>query len=312
MPGTAPPRGVGVELRWMRQAAKLSGPAIGEQLGLKQASVSRIERGERGISAAKILRWHEVCLSAARARLADEDVSVRTHRYLNEAVRRMEEVGYPDLLLQLAETAAIDVLSNEIVYRNGMDRRQLDLADLDDQALRLRQVQPLMVPGVLQTFEWARLTMLTAGISARDARAAAKGRVERSTRTLNNTGRSYHAVVFQNALEAVLAGSTVQTQADQLNNVLSAGRYDHITIQVLPRSTPLPRIPLGGFTIYDPRDTNATPTVLIDTDPATVKFASPDAIAEYEKAWQQYVQVALDPEESAEWIADAVHHITAT
>lgn len=303
----SPPASIGGTLRWMRKAAGLHQRQVAEALGITQSYVSKLESGDQRLPTVKLLQWQACCLDAAQARVeTSKDVlTVRRHQELVDAVERMSASDFVAHLIDLNEQSATEVVSNEIVFASGMDKRQRELADIDDQAVQLRQFQPLMVPGVLQTYEWARLSMLTSGQPGDVAALAAGARVERSERTLRNTTRSYQAVIAQNALEITLDGAGPDTRREQLHAVLTAARLDHITVQVLPRSVPVPRIPVGGFTIYDPRDPNRTPTVLIDADAATIRFGSPDAVAEYERAWRQYTQAALPPEASAEWIADA-------
>lgn len=303
----SPPTRIGDTLHWMRKAAGLHQREVAEALGVTQGYVSKFEHDDRRVNTTQLRAWRTLCLNAARLRLdADKDtLTVRRHQEIQAAVERMAADSFVAYLIDLNERSATEVVFNEIVFASGMDERQRELADVDDQAVRLRQFQPLMVPGVLQTYEWARLSMLTSGQPEGAAAAAARARVERSERTLRNTARSYHAVIAQNALEITLDGGGPSTRREQLRAVLTAARLDHITVQVLPRSVPVPRIPVGGFTIYDPRDPDRTPTVLIDADAATIRFGSPDAVAEYERAWQQYTQAALTPEASAEWIADA-------
>lgn len=303
----SPPASIGGTLRWMRLAAGLDQAQVGEAIDASQGYVSKFEGGSRKIDTARLRGWRTVCLNAARARLdnSKDTLTVRQYEDLQDTVERMAADDFTAHLIRLNEQSATEVVSNEIVFASGMDSRQRELADIDDQAQRLRQFQPLMVPGVLQTYEWARLSMLTSGQPDEVAVAAARARVQRSQRTLRNTARTYHAVIAQNALEITLHGGGPDTRREQLRAVLAAAQLDHITIQVLPRSVPVPRIPVGGFTIYDPRDPDRTPTVLIDADAATIRFGSPDAVAEYERAWQQYTQAALTPQASAEWIADA-------
>jgi transcriptional regulator with XRE-family HTH domain len=136
-------RHLGGELRSRREMRGLSGQQLADQLGWSQAKVSRIE--------------------GARTRADISDVAA-----LLEAldVPTAERAG----LLEVAETAAGPASNWRNSRRVGLTRRQQDFIDSEAAATRIRHYQPVILPGYLQTAEYARIVIELAGTGTRATR----------------------------------------------------------------------------------------------------------------------------------------------
>lgn len=305
MPDDSVLRPLGAELRWMRQAAGCSGPALATRLGVSQPQVSRWETARRRPSVDEVLAWLAVCEQAARGRLDDDSLSVRQNREIGEAVERMVSEAYRTTLIRLAEDAATEVVSNYVVYRTGMAERQQQLVDLDARSARIRHFQPLIVPGPLQTAEYARLVMLGFGVSEAEAAAAAQTRMERGRRLRETPVPAYHAIVAESALDLVLAGSTASLRREVLRNIAELADLSHVTAQVVPRFAPWVHVPVGGFVIHDLVG-GAEPVALVETYAAQVTFTAPGDLERHDLAWKQLESVALDPTQTNTWLVQTL------
>src|SRR5207247_9372131 len=136
-------RQLGAELRNLRRQAGLSGKALGAILGSSQASISRAEMGQRLVSPDEITRW-------TQAAGADPDETER--------------------LLRLGRAARAQLRSWWDVHAGGFGRRQQEVAGLEAASTRSCNYQ-LVIPGLLQTADYARRALTLADVSGQIGRA---------------------------------------------------------------------------------------------------------------------------------------------
>jgi transcriptional regulator with XRE-family HTH domain len=129
---------VGAELRRLREAANLSGEQVAATLGWSQPKVSRIETG--------------------RTAFTVRDVAQLLALYgVTDDVRA-------ELLAATAEDTGEGAW---IVRAGGWPRRQGSIASLEVVTKRIRQYQPMFVPGLLQTREYVKRLLRRRGRSIR-------------------------------------------------------------------------------------------------------------------------------------------------
>src|SRR5215472_9308619 len=124
-------RRLAAALKQLRARSGLSAAELGRVLGWTQTRVSRAENCSRRVSVAEATRWTDATSAP------------------------------PDLrgeVIALAEDAARDVRSWWNVHAGGMVGRQHGVAALEASATIVRNCQ-LMIPGLLQTAEYARQAM---------------------------------------------------------------------------------------------------------------------------------------------------------
>lgn len=126
MPRRAEAVGVGVELRWMRRLADLTGPALAESIGINTSMVSRLETGRRHLTKEKLLAWRTTCHAAIMERLRDDTISVALHRSLAEAAEKIGSEEYRQLLLRLAEATAAGASNDVHILRESPGRLARD------------------------------------------------------------------------------------------------------------------------------------------------------------------------------------------
>ena len=199
----------------------MSADALGKALGWTQTRVSRTENGTRRVSVDEAMAWFD-------ATNAPDDL-------------RAEAAG-------LAEDVARDVRSWWNVHAGGMAGRQHEIAALEASAVLIRNCQH-MIPGLLQTAEYARQALALANVSGqRDVGAAVAARIHRQD-ILYDTTKRFEYVLPESALHLRLAddGALMRSQADRL---LSLDTLPNVSIAVLPFSVPVPALPIA-FVLYE-------------------------------------------------------------
>jgi transcriptional regulator with XRE-family HTH domain len=222
---------VGVTLARWRHRRKIAGQVLGERVGMSQAKISRLETGT--------------------ANPDPRDVRVLA-----------EELGLPatevERLVELAERA-----DNQLIdWRTspaGLADRQRDVRQLEASTKEHRNFTPAVVPGLLQTSEYARalMTALHAQLSddgiADSPTAAAEAVAARMQRSqiLQQPERQFRFVLTESVLRNRVAGPAAMLgQIERLREV--AGQAN-VTVRIIPADADLPTAPYHGFYIADDR-----------------------------------------------------------
>jgi len=298
---------LGRELRWMRTRTGESGVKLAAKLKISQPFLSQIENGRRMPSVELVEQWHDLCLKLARTRIAEDDtLTIRQHRELVADAERMASDDYRRMLRALAEDANTDVVSNLTIYRRGLDKRQKELVDLDRQAIRIRHFQPLICPGPLQTPEYARLVLGgDPNVAEEVARAAVEARVRRGKRLRRPDAPDYQVIVTEHALEQKLTGLEPQSYPRLLRHVADMAQAPRITVRVIPAEVPHNDIPVSSFVLYDLR--NGASIVSIETYSAQLTLSAPYDVRRHVEAWSRLEEIALDPDETIQWLLERSH-----
>ena len=265
MEPTISQRRIGAALKALRVRAGMSGSALATELGWSQASVSRTELGQRRISVQDAVRWADATRAPADARAE---------------------------LLSLTEEAAREVRSWWNVHAGGLARRQQEVADLEARATRISNYQ-LVVPGLLQTAEYAAGALTLADVSGQgDIPAAVAARMRRQE-ILYDPSRQFDYVLPETALHQRLAGpGGMRAQADRL---LSLDSLPNVSIAVLPLTAAPPILPSAGFVIYEVPD---EPLVLIETLTDELLFGGERELSAYRAAFDGMRRASVTGDEA--------------
>jgi transcriptional regulator with XRE-family HTH domain len=249
--------------------------------------------------------------------LSFADVAVRLHCH-HTKVRRIEKAAVK------AEIADIKALLS--IY-GVEDPRRLELLDwaenawqrgwwdaypdvltgpfpaLENDSNLVRSWQAQLIPGMVQTEEYARALISTAvprpdpdevhrRVQARLARSALLGR---------DRAPHFQAILGEAVLRQQVGGDDVMR--DQLAHLLKVGQRDNVTIQVLP-FTAGAHAGMGGPFIVLSFEHEADPDVAyIENLGGDLYVESEEALARFRLAWGDVADVALPPNESADLIA---------
>lgn len=267
---------LGIRLRDIRRDAGLPAVRLAELAGWLSSKVSKIEHGKQTPSEEDLRAWCEHC--GAPAELPD----------LIAAVRSIET--------QFAEWRR--------VVRSGTRRRQQASAAVYARTRLFRIYEPAVVPGLLQTREYA-VAVLSSFIDfvrvPDDAEEGAAARLERQ-RVLTHGDRRFHMVLAQQALHTNVGGTEVM--AGQLEHLLAVLKLPRVRLGIIPFDAPY-RVPLNnGFWILDEA------LVQFDTYSAELSLVRPDEITLYGRAFERLAALAVYGAESRALIAGALERLS--
>lgn len=268
---------LGVRLRDIRRDAHLSGTELARLSGWQPSKVTKIEHGRQTPSEDDLRVWCEHC--RALAELPD----------LIAAVRSIET--------QFAEWRRI--------IRGGIRRRQEASAAVYDRARLFRIYEPAVVPGLLQTRDYA-LSVLSTSISffriPDDAEEGADARVERQ-RVLTHGDRRFHMLLGEQCLHTNVGGTDIM--AAQLERLLELLKLPRMRLGIIPFDAPY-RVPLNnGFWLMDDA------LVQFDTYTMEMSLVRPDEIELYGRAFERLAALAVYGAEARALIEDALKRFRA-
>jgi transcriptional regulator with XRE-family HTH domain len=197
---------LGAELRAARQLAGLTQRDMRDRLPTSQAAVSRYERGEGGLPPTRhlVTRWLEIC-----------EVS-------DEATR--------DRVLALVEAAHNESRSWLEMLGDGTHLQGI-AQDREAAARLVRVCQMTMVPGLLQTAEYARQLMPQVDpFNKFDHAAAVAARMDRQ-RILYEEGRRFEFLIAEHALRWSPGPGVMPAQLDRL---VSMATLSAVEVAILP------------------------------------------------------------------------------
>ncbi|MER6227290.1 helix-turn-helix domain-containing protein [Streptomyces sp. 900105755] len=271
-------RKLGAELRTLRTGAGLTSGEAARLVGWHQSKVSRIETGASGVKPADV-------------------------RLLLDAYGVVEG-QLRELLLVLAgseDTAGRHHWWH--AYRGVLPPAYRDFISLESQAGTMRTLETLVVPGLLQTPEYARAV----------TRAAMDGRADDSLDTLvevrlarqdvlrNDPPLELSAVLDEAVLRREVGGPGVM--ARQLERLMEAARLPQVRLQVLPFAAGAHIGITGPFVIFSFPSTSDLDVVVIDQLTSSLYLERKEDLQAYTEAFDTLRIHALSPEDSLDYIA---------
>jgi transcriptional regulator with XRE-family HTH domain len=262
---------LGHRLRDLRRDAGLTGRQLALLAGWSGSKVSKIEYGKQTPTENDIRVWCEL------ARAPDQE---------------------PDLIAAVRHIEAMYVEWRRMLG-TGTRRRQAVSQSLEAQTRLLRWYEPLLVPGLLQTAEYAAEVMgrVIAFFEVPDDLAAGVAtRMERQ-QVLYRGDHRFHFILAEQAIRTTVGDASIMSgQLDRLLTVLSLPR---ISLGIIPAHTPY-RVPLNQFIMFDDR------LVHVETVSAELAISQPREIALYAKAFQELTRAAAYGNAARELISDAL------
>jgi transcriptional regulator with XRE-family HTH domain len=266
---------LGEELRRFRVLAGLSGSQMAQAIGVSQSTVSRIERGDSVLSDIQVNAW------ADAARLSEE--------------RRM-------LLLSLAEAAVNEVITHRERLAGGLAMIQDSVHDLERTARTLRHFQPGIIPGLLQTAEYARRILTFADPSA-DIGQAIAARMARQ-QLLYDADRTFEFLLTEAALRYRPGPDVLTAQLDHLAAVVT---LNTISFGVIPADAEMHAITRCGFIIYEDRIDDRPPFAFVETPHASLSASDPADVAIYQGQLEAFRRSAVYGAEAVNIVRSIAH-----
>ena len=262
---------VGAELRRIRLAEGLSGEEVGAALGWSQSKVSRIETGRFGVSI--------------------PDLSAVLNFY------GVPEEVKAELLSTAADDAGID--GAWIVRAGGTPRRQGEVQAVETQLTRFRQHHPLLVPGQLQSEEYARENAVLGGWP--DPEGIARRRMARQQLLEGRAAPEYVVVLDARALW-YWPGSRKVMQG-QIEHLIGRAALPAVTLRVIPFGVERTAVAMAPFILYDFRRETSPPVVFVESQTADMYLSDPKDVATHSELFDKLTADALDHAESINYVS---------
>jgi transcriptional regulator with XRE-family HTH domain len=260
-------------LRDLRRDAGMDGRELSAAAGWNPAKTSRIETAKQAPSEADIAVWCKVC-------------------------RAEREV--PDLIASLRAADSMYIEYRRL-NRAGMRRRQEAVRPLYERTRVFKAYCPSVVPGWLQTPEYA--TALLSSITEfrgtpDDVAPAVASRMSRN-RMISSGNHRFVLLLEETVLRYRIGGAGVM--ASQLTRVAEAAALPSVALGVIPFGAPeRPAWPLEQFTVFDDE------RVHVELLSAHVTVTAPSEITLYVRAFERLGRLAVYGDAARALIGDAI------
>ncbi|MGH2601062.1 MAG: helix-turn-helix domain-containing protein [Pseudonocardiaceae bacterium] len=188
-------------------------------------------------------------------------------------------------------------------YANSVDRQYIDMPWLEARAERIRTYEAMLVPGLLQTREYAETLIRNAAAADTPEEQIGKMIELRMTRQQVLSGDApvdFGAVLDESVLRRVIGGPDVLR--GQLTRLLDVAERPNVELRVLPLRRGAHAGLDGSFWLFEMPD--PYPGVAYVDNPAGAVYVEEDtAVDRFRQAYHQISAMALGGKESAALIA---------
>jgi transcriptional regulator with XRE-family HTH domain len=265
-------RRLAAELRRLREQSGLSVSDVAKKLDWQASRISRIENRQSGITAPDLRKL----LDVYEAR----DEGLRA--YLAELARRLNERGWWQK------------------YAGLIGGDYADLISLEAEAWAIRTYEQELVPGLLQTPEYAG-AVFRAGRptdTTDELKRWVEVRMERQE-VLNRSDPPpprFNVVLSEGALRRPVGGYDVMRA--QLEYLMRPRDRANVTVQVLPFDAGVHPAMAAAFTMMTFPDPDDLGLVFVENATGTLFLEEPAEIRTYDELWGTIQASALSPDDS--------------
>ncbi|MFD9717997.1 helix-turn-helix domain-containing protein [Streptomyces sp. NPDC059076] len=270
-------RQLGEELRKLRLASGLTSRRAGELADWHQSKVSRIETGASGVK--------------------PDDVRLLLDLY------SVTDPQLRTLLETLAGAADGGGGGWWHTYRGVLPPEYRDFISLESQANRVRSMETSVVPGLLQTAEYARaITRATLEeLPENTVNQLVEVRMTRQAVLRRDDPLELSVILDEAALRREIGGTRVMKE--QLRVLADWAVLPHVRLQVMPFSAGEYVGLAGSFVIFSFSTTSDLDVVVLDHLASSLHIERAEDLAVYGTAFATMQTLALSPVESLDLIA---------
>jgi len=263
-------RRLGVELRRHREAAGVTIDVVAERLGCSTSKVSRIETGHTGAA-----------LRDVRDILDIYGVPESVKGELVQIAREAKQKGWWHPFSTVLNSAYVG---------------------LEAAARSIRTYEQQVVPGLLQSEEYAIAMIRAARLGDTDAEIEQRVhvRMERQSLLTQDDPIDLRVVLDEAVLSRPVGGDEVMR--DQLTRLISAARLPNVTIQILPFAAGPHAGMDGTFAILEFEEDEDADVVFAENATGGLFLEKAEELRKYYSIFETIRATALDPEESIEMI----------
>jgi hypothetical protein len=245
--------------------------AVGEAVRMSGSKISRIESSEIGVYLDDLEKLLD-CYKVARKQRVE----------LLDLARHAEQRG----LLRM--------------NNHNLPEDWQTWADFEDEASALLNYEPLVIPGLLQTPEYARSIIAATGHDLTDAKvdALVASRMARQGLLSRNTPLKLSVIIEQSVLERPFHDQGAHRR--QIRHLIDAGERTNVTVRVMPTDAELHGGLNGPFVILEYDDEPSL--VLLENKVASLFIDEDEQIEVFEATWAALRRSAYTVEETLDYL----------
>ncbi|WIX80273.1 helix-turn-helix transcriptional regulator [Amycolatopsis carbonis] len=273
-------RRVSAELRTLRMAAGMTCKEVSDGLGFSESKISRMETGDRGLYADDV-----------SAILGFLHAPTEKRQELLKLLREGEERNWHEIHGKLPPTWK-------------------ELIRFEESAAAIKNYEPLVMPGLAQTPEYARALMhgIDNQLTEPEVEKLVAARLNRQVVLSRHDGPAVHLLIEESVLHRTVGDLDVMRA--QLQNLQLMMNRSRVTIRVVPSAAgthPGLEGPLALLEFIDEpslayAETHGASNFLEDEEP----------VARVKRAWKGLIAVALAPQDSARLIARVIGNLNSS
>lgn len=265
---------LGSELRRLRKLGGLSGRDVARIIRSSQAHVSRVENGQAVPTLPQVTAWADAAGADGTAKAA---------------------------LTKLTEAALNEVDAWRTQFDEGLSAMQQRVREMEATAGIVTYFQPSIVPGLLQTGEYARRVFEITDVKGWDDHSAAvAARIERQ-QALYQPGRRFAFLITEAALRLRVGPPHIMRgQADRIISVMS---LDTVEIGIIPLDADASVIPWVGFNLYDHLPDDQPAFVTLELPHAWLTASDPGDVEIYQQQLTSIRSAALHGDDARQLLA---------
>ncbi|MEU1602418.1 helix-turn-helix domain-containing protein [Micromonospora matsumotoense] len=262
-------RGLGGELRELRDARRLAQRRVAIRLGWQPSKLSRIENGIQGVSAADVASL-----------LVIYGVTGDARKRLLGMAERSAEVGWWEAI-------------------SGLSEESRTLIRLEAEATAIVNWEPMLVPGLLQTADYAQAVMVGCGVPVAEAQGRVAARLGRQAVLTRPDPPTLQVLLDEMVLRRALGGPRVMGR--QLRHLVEVTDRPGLTLRVVPLAVGGHTGLDGSFALFDfPRNRSV---VFLDHKLTGLFLEEAPQVAHFRREVDRLAEVALSPVDSVELVA---------
>ncbi|WP_330239259.1 helix-turn-helix domain-containing protein [Streptomyces sp. NBC_00525] len=265
-------RRLGQELRRLREIKGMTAEEVAERLLVSQSKISRLENGRRSISQRDV---RDLC-----------------------GVYEVEDHRVVDSLMQMAKDSR-----QQGWWHAFGDIPYSVYIGLETDAASLRVYEPQVVPGLLQSRQYAE-ALIAGGLPEApqtdiDKRAGVRTRRQERITDPERPLRMW-AVIDEAALRRMVGGK--QVMIEQLEHLVELSHLPHVTVQVLPFEVGAHPGINGQYAILEFPDTTDSSVVYIEGVTSDLYLEKTNDVQRYSVMYEHLRAQALNVEQSRQFI----------
>jgi transcriptional regulator with XRE-family HTH domain len=267
-------RRLGQELRRLRELKGMTAEEVAERLLVSQSKISRLENGRRSISQRDV---RDLC-----------------------GVYEVEDQRMVDSLMEMAKDSR-----QQGWWHAFGDVPYSVYIGLETDAASLRVYDPQVVPGLLQTRQYAEA--LISGALPETAHTEVEKRVQVRMRRQERVSSSENplrlwSVMDESALRRVVGSR--ELMREQLEHLVEQSQLPHVTVQVIPFDMGAHPGLNGQYAILEFPDTADSSVVYIEGVTSDLYLEKPNDVQKYSVMYEHLRAQALNVDQSRHFIAE--------